>query len=387
VKKEYAIAVDFLARGESAPTFPRLIASEGYDQQLECSFAKHKAQPELSADAYLRQKHFGLLKVIEGRKLIYLDTNHWIKLRHVLLASRHLQKEYAEALPLLIDLAKKGRVLCPISFPLFLELMKQTDVRTRTATAELMETLSGGVCFQPPEELHKLELRQRLMWGLLGTEAPDLNEWIWTKVGYLGGEMLPQSDSFSDADNNFIRKVSIDGMWAVTLPDFVEFLDHLTHEPEHSIAAATNQDAAAYRDAGLRFPKVLEREMAYRIGRLMDDMRQIAQELWNDYPDHRDVSKLPPAEAHASDPWALPSIQVLAGINAAMIVSGKKFSANDILDFEHAALAVPYCDVLFCDGLMAHTLRNKPLEFDKKYKTVILSSPGEVMHYLESLKP
>ena len=30
VKKEYAIAVDFLARGESAPTFPRLIASEGY---------------------------------------------------------------------------------------------------------------------------------------------------------------------------------------------------------------------------------------------------------------------------------------------------------------------------------------------------------------------
>ena len=78
-----------------------------------------------------RQKHFGLLKVIEGRKLIYLDTNHWIKLRHVLLASRHLQKEYAEALPLLIDLAKKGRVLCPISFPLFLELMKQTECAGR----------------------------------------------------------------------------------------------------------------------------------------------------------------------------------------------------------------------------------------------------------------
>ena len=39
--------------------------------------------------------------------------------------------------------------------------------------------------------------------------------------------------------------------------------------------------------------------------------------------------------------------EVLAGINAAMIVSGKKFSANDILDFEHAALAVPYF-VMYC---------------------------------------
>jgi hypothetical protein len=81
----------------------------------------------------------------------------------------------------------------------------------------------------------------------------------------------------------------------------------------------------------------------------------------------------------------LPSIQVLAGINAAMIVSGKKFSANDILDFEHAALAVPYCDALFCDRLMAQTLQSKPLEFGKIYETTILSSPDEVLRYLKGL--
>ncbi len=384
-KKEFAHAVNCLERGQSAPTFPKLFASESYNQHLHCWFKKHKAQPELSADAYLRQKHFGLQKAIEGRRLIYLDTNHWINLRHVILASRLVQKEYVGSLALLMDLARKGHVLCPISYPLFLELMKQTDLRTRTATAELMEGLSGGVCLQPPFELQKLELRQQLMKGLLGIEAPNLNEWIWTRVGYLGGEYLPLSNAFSDADNNLIRKVCIDQTWDISLPDFVDFLDDFTDEPERLIAAATNQDAAWYRGARLPFPRVLEREKAYLIRRLMDCMRQIIQELWNDYPDQHDVSKLPPVEDGKFDPWATPSIQVLAGVHAALIVSGKKFSANDILDFEHAALAIPYCDALFCDGPMAQTPQNKPLEFGRIYDTAILSNPVEILNYLRSL--
>ena len=62
VKKEYAIAVDYLSRGKSAPTFPKMFAPEDYDQKLQQSFEKHKAQPELSSVAYLRRKHFGLQK-------------------------------------------------------------------------------------------------------------------------------------------------------------------------------------------------------------------------------------------------------------------------------------------------------------------------------------
>jgi hypothetical protein len=85
------------------------------------------------------------------------------------------------------------------------------------------------------------------------------------------------------------------------------------------------------------------------------------------------------------DPWALPSLQVLAGVNAALIHSGKKFSANDILDFQHAALAVPYCDALFCDRRMANTLINAPLEFGKVYNTTILSRADEMNAYLQSL--
>ncbi len=34
VRKEYAVALDFLSRGKSAPSFPRLFASEKHDQLL-----------------------------------------------------------------------------------------------------------------------------------------------------------------------------------------------------------------------------------------------------------------------------------------------------------------------------------------------------------------
>jgi hypothetical protein len=55
-------------------------------------------------------------------------------------------------------------------------------------------------------------------------------------------------------------------------------------------------------------------------------------------------------------------------------------------DFQHAALAVPYCDALFCDDPMAHVLRSKPLEFGKTYQTTMLSRPEEILQYLHGLE-
>ncbi len=56
-----------------------------------------------------------------------------------------------------------------------------------------------------------------------------------------------------------------------------------------------------------------------------------------------------------------------------------------MLDFNYAALAVPYCDALFCDGPMAHVLQSKPLEFGKVYNIKILSKPDEILDYLKGL--
>ncbi len=247
-----------------------------------------------------------------------------MNLRHVFIGSRHAQGVYADIFSSLDTCAKHGIILCPISFPLFLELMKQSDPQTRLATAQLMDAFSGGVCMRFPHELEKLELRQRLLRTVLGTDAPDLKEWIWTKVGYVAGEFLPFNKTFSGADNNLIRKVSIDDMWAMSLGHFLELDDEdMSVGLEMQYATAMNADAEWYRQAKLPFQEVLAREKGYLVHRLKDDMRQIAQEIWNDYPNHRDLNKQP-ANDEDFDPMALASIQVLAGINAVLVVSSKK---------------------------------------------------------------
>jgi hypothetical protein len=91
------------------------------------------------------------------------------------------------------------------------------------------------------------------------------------------------------------------------------------------------------------------------------------------------------------DPHAIPSLQVLAGVTAAFATSNQSVSPNPkvtahyISDFQHAALAVPYYDALFCDHGMAAVLQNKPLEFGKVYNTVILSRTDEIREFLLSL--
>jgi len=384
---EYAISVDCLKQGKVSPTFRRAFASPEHDKLLHESASYHRQHPEISPEIHLFQKHLGLAKAIEGRTLIYLDTCHWIHLRHVLLNSTQALPVYKKILHVIDQLARNKRVLFPVSFPLFIELLKQSDEKTRLATARLMNGLSGGVCFQFPLEIQRTELRQQSLRAILREKAPDLISEVWTKVGYIGGELLPYNESLPKEDMCFMQKLWIDSMWAISLEHFVEFFDRskMPAPFEEKLAAATNSDAEWYRANKLPFSEVLQREKAHQLRGLLKEMEKIVQEVWDAYPNLRDVSKLPKPSADAATPWALPSIQVLGSINAALITGAKKFSANDMLDFQHAALAVPYCDALFCDGPMAHVLQNKPLEFGKIYETTILSKPDDILDYLQSL--
>lgn len=365
----------------------RFFASPKHEAVLRESAAYHRQHPEIPPEVHLSQKHRGLAKAMHGRTLIYLDTCHWINLRHVLLKSPKGLSAYKKILDQIDYLARGGRLLCPISFPLFLELLKQSDRETRLATARLMDCLSGGVCFQFPLEIQKLELRQQCLRGLFREKAPDLMHEVWTKVAHVGGELLPFISSLPQEDMHFMQKLWIDSMWAVPLEDFVSFIDNskMGVAFEEKLAAATNTDAEWYRANKVPFAEVLQREKAHQLQGLLKEFEEICKELWDAYPNHRDVSKLPQPAANSATPWALASVQVLASINAVLITNTKKFCSNDILDFQHAALAVPYCDALFCDGPMAHVLRSRPLEFEKVYATKILSKPDEILEYLQDL--
>lgn len=370
---------------QQAPSF---LSTPFFRNLSSQSFEKHAATPDISSDTHFALKHRELQSALAGKKLLYLDTNHWINLRHVVLNSPMERPGYRAILGLLQKLQNDGRVCCPFSFLLFLELMKQSDPNTRIHTARIMDQLSDGVCFQFPLEMARLELRQHVMKSLPGIKSSNLGAWVWTKVGFLGGELIPTITVLPEKTNWLIQKAWIDLMWVVRLEQMLSSLDSFSHAEDfwERYAAASNADAVFYRSSKLPYEEVLQREKALLIRKLIaDELQPICQEMWDVFPQCRDVSNLHRLPEADYSPWVLPSLQICAGINAADMLSTMKFDAHDLLDFQHAAMAIPYCDALFCDNPLATRLRNKPCQFGQIYGKTILGNAQEIFEFLTQL--
>ncbi|MDR3589611.1 MAG: hypothetical protein P4N41_08115, partial [Negativicutes bacterium] len=75
-----------------------------------------------------------------------------------------------------------------------------------------------------------------------------------------------------------------------------------------------------------------------------------------------------------------PSLQIHSGLHASFRYDkAKKFKQNDFYDFQHAASALPYCDYFITDNPLAQRLINKPLEFDKRFRTKVLAAKPELI--------
>jgi hypothetical protein len=366
-------------------------AESPFQQGIEQSFAKHQNQSDVSHSIYRREKHSALQKELQDRTLIYLDTNHWVHLRNVILNSPKELPGYREILGLLKGLIEQRCILCPVSYPLFLELMRQSDPATRLATARLMDFYSDGVCILDDSELNRMELRRLILRVVLGEKAPDWDEWIWSKCGYLFNEdsfineRIPED--IPEEMKELLLKVSVDFNWMMTFEYLAEKLMPGRPEwPGKNLTDATIARMAQDRLAKLSFQEVFLQEKESLLRRLSGKYQEnIAREVWEAYPEHHEVDKWHSISEKGIDPQAIPSLQVVAGVNAAFAVSERKLSANDISDFQHAAVAVPYFDALFCDGGMATMLNDKPLKFGKIYNTIIMGRPDEIREYLVRL--
>ena len=371
-------------KDQRAPSF---LSRPLFQEVLRESFERHTATPDVSPEEYLSFKHRQLRGILSGRKLVYLDTNHWINLRHVILSSPLERPGYRDMLAVLGTLQEQQRICCPVSFLLFEELMRQSDPVTRLRTAQLMDRFSSGVCFQFPLELARNELRHFLLRSV-AQKPTEPRAWVWTKTGFLAGEILPTEPSVPDATNNRLQKAWTDLMWAVRLEHVLEILDSYDNAMDfwERYAVACSADAVFYRSSELSYDEVLQREKAFLIRKLMEEeLQSIGQEIWDEFPECRDPAKLPAPAASDYSPLNLPSLKILAAISATEMLGKMKFDSHDMLDFRHAALAIPYCDAVCCDNPMATRLRNKPCELGRVYGTEILGQPGDILDYLKGL--
>lgn len=387
---EYSVCVQALSANGHSPSFPLLYRTMP-DDVIGETFARHRAEPEVTTQQHLHRLHKQLAAQLGPTTRVYLDTNHWIGMRDTMLG-RPTKSEYASLLNRLRAMRQAGQVICPMSFPLFSELQKQQDDKTRRLTAQLMDELSGGVCLQPPNQIERIEIKRHILRQVLGPAAPDLFEWIWTKAVYVCGEAIPvpESGAWSDADVTCIQKSLIDASWAQPVQALAEFHDWLPDDEFSALAEALAKDAVDYRTRGVPFGRVLQEVKAiFAMPLLKRGFPEMAAEVKKQFPEECLAYAAKGGVNQSPDPKILASVQVKAGVVASWIAANRKlrFSGNDIYDALHASVAIPYVHAACFDADLVQRLTTKPLFFDATYGVKIVSNPGDLEKWLAETHP
>ena len=225
------------------------------------SFAFHRATPDVAVDEHVRRRLIELGEWVMARERVYLDKCVWIHLRGV----RANSASPPGASALLASLAAgvaAGKVICPVSDVLFLELMKQTDPATRSATAELIDELSLGVALSPEPTRVATEVAH-FFHASIGHDTYPLEHLVWTKVPYILGVPHPVARTSRPDEQTVIQKALFDYLWDLTLSAMVSTIGNSSPFESRfaELSSRLNRDNAANAQSMKSFARVYRDEI------------------------------------------------------------------------------------------------------------------------------
>jgi len=391
---------------EMTNTFCRWFARYGfdYDRFSEQRWSIHRANPNVTLDQYRCRilHHFG--QIVSAKTIVYLDLKYWINLRKVLLG-QEVESDYVELYSLLTKAVESGAVVCPLSFWIFEELLKQTDFESRKTTARLIDLLSDGVAFMSHGEIVSQEILHFVR--KVSPQYADFKHWpihecIWTRTMSFLGDRIPAwpGTGIPESDQLLVQKNFEDFNFFVPLEELINNIEvvppdllyvgydvddinrrkqqvRLEHRSFKSLFLAElmhtikeNEDHWYETMAYLHFLETGTQE-SINIDALPEPTKRAARNLiWFAFKKNKITNELP-------------SYHIPAGLYAAACWdTTRQLSKNDVLDFHHAQLAVPYCDVFLTETSLRSFACSGHLRFNEIYDTAIIAAPGEAVAYL-----
>lgn len=358
------------------------------------------SQSDALTERYVKGRVVALAETVMARQRIYLDLNFWLRLRDVALGRRS-EPALVSILASLRRSVREATLICPISESTFLELMKQQDSNTRLATAELIDELSEGVAIAPLRERMATEVAH-FMHAALGHDVLKRTALVWSKLGYILGIVHPYVEGLDPGDQSALQVAFVDRMWNVRLSEILPMLDVDAAQPAEmaGIAERLNAANATHSGAVRSFRQVYEDEFVGSLELAADVGHQVIERMWLDSGvDHMSPSQeqrqrgreqvfalLRATFDQRRDRIvsALPTLHVGALCHAAVRWDKKrKLSGNDLMDFHHAQVALPYCDAFLTDGPLRTMLQQGHVGIQKHYTCRIISAPEEAATYLQ----
>lgn len=371
---------------------------------MELSFEKRKAEPNVSLDEHVRNCSIKLGHSLANKIPIYLDQKYWIIVRDVAL-DKDTKSDSKKLFKLLKNLANSGKIFCPISESVFVELLKQQNIQTRRATANIIDELSLGTTLATEEIRIGTELAHFLYSQGESKSIYPLNWLVWSKLSYVLGVVHPTNTVFDRAQELIIQKAFFDHLWGMSLTEIIDIIgeaqlpkidfDTVVTKLNRGSAAHSNeirsfkQAYASEINGGLSLyvgvaRKILEEMFAKGTGKFPnlseDEQRNHEKQLLNFFTNaflKTDIAK------------KIPTLHIHASFHAAVRWDKtRQLKGNDLFDFHHAAGALAYCDAFFTEGpsnLLETLIKAKHISLDEKFDCKVFSKIPKAVDYLLKL--
>jgi hypothetical protein len=323
---------------------------------------RHSRTPSVSFDIYREARYKDLDRLAAARRSVYLDINYWWSI----LRPNHPRslKGSAKLREILRSGVGSGRFFCPVSWAVFVELMKYRDEQGRIALANLMDELSIGIGIRNPFDIAQIEYLK-----FFAHFVPRLSGYIdrvWAPIGHIVHEVYPYQDEWPHEIMEQGRKVMCDVHWAKkmrhlakrTLPEF-----------QRTAAQKINDARQVHHRGNRTFDQLFVDELGGVLEDVVPHIDQILSQMEHARfkPEEIEVIKRQRTAAverfrqAAVEPRdnAVPSRRISAALHAAKrLDDDNPFKENDLDDFRHASIALGYCDFFLCDRSLAVVLAN-----------------------------
>lgn len=371
-------------------------------QLLQESIARHQADNTTSFNKYFIERRIAWGKEVSAKQRVYLDTNYWVALCEFSLG-RSTDNDDRKLSRLLGELVTGGRIICPITYHHFQELMRQSDPITRMETARVMDRLSGQAVLQPFPVILSFELDSAV--ALIMQNSPHVfpaQFRIWTHPAYILGDHSPKSQELPEQFMLLMKKSMDDVMWSLSLSQLLQSLPTLKtdfQQEEQALIDRINTGKDSNPISNASFTDYFKAEVIGVFSLLGDELIRSVKvvEALNDIKPEYLVdekaklkllmSKLIQCTVERKMDAVLPFIVVQSLIHASTRYETKRrFKAGDLEDIGHAAAALPYYNYFFTESSLGHRVTTNPTDISSIYGTTVARSKKEAISILESLK-
>ena len=357
----------------------------------------HLQCPRTTFSEHVRASETQLGESIAHRESIYLDTNFWILLRD---ASRRKKGSTATTLLSLLRRAvDDGKVLCPISSALFVELMRQDSLPSRIGTAGTIDELSMGVTVVGFEERIAVEIDHLIRSTANLNRNCPLSHAVWRKLGYVLGIMNFQNAAIDPKVDSAVQKTFYDHMCTISLQEMIMTLGNewVSEADQTSFASNMNEQIAEHAEELRSFEQAYDAEVRGVVDDVgditLDVVRSISRERHKRLTDMDDEQ-----QRETKNRWKnliylvlvknlarrfLPTLHIRASLYASLRWNkGRKFQPNDLWDFSHAEVGLGYCSAFFTDKSLHTMITERHLGLDQLYECHVGSSVEDAIEHV-----